>query len=289
MSCDVYADVMFLSNLTVDLFALAVSAIAIKKKARLFRLLLSACFGAAFATVFFFLDFLPLYVVIPADAAALFIMILIAFGFGSVKKLICRSVLFAITLFGFSALILALALLTPLGSRIIFSGGFYFFDISFFTVLLSSFLGAALCFIVLAKKRPDAEERAVYDARLTVFGKTVRCKALLDTGNSLTDGIYGIPVLVCAYGAIKEALPLELKNEDIYKSPDSLYALPPDAAKRLRTVFVKTVSGSALILAFTVDTLELSGVGIVKRETAVAVSPEPLGKYPLLLNPAIFD
>ncbi len=288
MQYDVYADVMFLTNFTADALALALVRLFMKRRARTGRVLAAAAFGALYATVFFFLD-APLYVSAPLGAVSLFLIILIAFGFGSVKKLVSRAVIFALALAGFAAATAVLALFTPLGGKIIFAGGFYYFDLSFFTVLISSLLSTALCFFVNLKKRPEAEKGAVYGAAVTVFGKTVKCRALMDTGNSLFDGIYGVPIIVCEYKTLKDALPSDLREEKIFADPTSPPPLPPEAAKKLRVVFVSTVSGTKPMFCASVDILELEGVGVIKRETAVAVSAEPLGKYPMLLNPMIFD
>ena len=209
MNYDVYADVMFLTNFTVDLLSLAVVCLFRKRRAGAARLLASAAFGALYATVFFFLD-LPFYIAAPTSLLSLFVMILIAFGFGSVKKLLFHALVFALALSGFAALTLVLALLTPLGGKIIFVGWYYYFDISFFTVLISSLFATALCFFVNLKKRPAAEKGAVYHAAVTVFGKTVKCRALMDTGNSLFEGALGLPVVVCEYGTVKDALPRSL-------------------------------------------------------------------------------
>ncbi len=288
MEYDVYADIMFLTNLTVDFFIIAVSRLILKHYTRFYKMVLAAVFGAIYATVIFFIDSVPFALKIALDILSLTAMTITVYGFGSCKKTALRILLiFALSLL-FGGVIFAVYFLTPFGAVFLLFDGSYYFDISFITVLFLACLSASVCFALSKINIPAKSFPSVMEITVTVFGKELFAKAFYDTGNSLTESIYDLPVLVCDYDFIEPALPKELKDREIFANAFALPSLPPELLKRIKTVFARSLGGETLLLAFPVDFIDIKGYGVISKQSVIAVSPVSLGKFPVIISPSIF-
>ncbi len=288
MEYDVYADVMFLTNFTVDLIILAVSRLILKHFTRFYKMLLAAFFGALYATVIYFIDLIPFVAAVILNVAALTAMTLIAYGFTSFTYTVKRIAVIFSASFLFGGIVYSVYFFSPLGTVFYLFDGSYYFDISFLTVLILALFSLAFCFAVSKTTANSRVFPCVIDVSLTVLGKTVSCKAFYDTGNSLTATLYDFPVIVCEHGLIKQLLPEELRDPNVFNVTEKTPELPPEITKRLYTVFAKTVGGETVMLGLPVDMIEIKGYGLITKQTVVAISPNELGKYKLILNPQIF-
>ena len=278
---------MFLTNLTVDFFIISVCQLILKYKVFFFRILLGALFGSLYATVFYFIS-LPFFLSLIFDIISLLITVFIVFGYKKLKNFIICNLLFLGVSLAFGAVTLLIYFFTPLGSVFYLFDGRFYFDLSFTAVFLIAFFFAALCFFISKTKPPCFDSPFSCEVTVTVFGKSFVSKALCDTGNSLTEGFYGFPVIICDHSVIAPALPDELKSVEIFEKTNEIPFLPPELLKKLRTVFAKTAAGNKMLFAFPVDSIKIKGYGNVARQAVIAVSTVPLGKYPVLLNPSIF-
>ena len=140
MEYDVYADIMFLTNLTVDFFIISISRLILKHHTSFLKMLLAATFGAVYATVTYFLDFIPFALKVLVDIISLAVIAIITYGFGNYKRTLLRiSLVFLLSLL-FGGVVFAFYFFTPLGAVFYLFDGSYYFDISFITVF---FLAAA--------------------------------------------------------------------------------------------------------------------------------------------------
>ncbi len=288
MEYDVYADIMFLTNLTVDFFIISISRLILKHHTSFLKMLLAAIFGAVYATVTYFLDFIPFALKVLIDIISLAVITIITYGFGNYKRTLLRiSLVFLLSLL-FGGVVFAFYFFTPLGAVFYLFDGSYYFDISFITVFFLAAASASVCFAVSKIKTPVSALPSVMEATVTVFGKDLHAKAFLDTGNSLTESIYGLPVLVCDYSFIEPILPVELKGREKFSDISVISSLPYELSKRIKTVFARSLGGESLMLAFPVDLLEIKDYGFIAKEAVIAVSPNTTGKFPLIISPAIF-
>ena len=90
--------------------------------------------------------------------------------------------------------------------------------------------GCGLCFAAVTLHQrifPQQEPPALCDVTLRVLGKTLRCRALLDTGNQLKEPFSGWPVVLLEQNLLSAEIP----------------------PHQLRLIPCKTVSGTALLQA----------------------------------------
>jgi stage II sporulation protein GA (sporulation sigma-E factor processing peptidase) len=208
------------------------------------------------------------------------VMVLICFGFDSIKSLLRRvAVLFAAT-FLYGGLMFSIwYVLKPANMAI--NNGVIYLDISP-TVLITA---TALSYIIISLIRRISIKQAVtgqrFEIELTLGEKTVTTTALADTGNSLKDNITGKPVII-----IENSLARELN--DFLPTPDIVMAGNIPHNSGFRMIPYSFVGGHSLLPAF-----KISNVKITANEHLInfdnilaAVSSEPLGEdYKAIINP----
>jgi stage II sporulation protein GA (sporulation sigma-E factor processing peptidase) len=125
--------------------------------------------------------------------------------------------------------------------------------------------------------------------------KKVCIKALVDTGNSLTEPISGKPVLVAELYAVRHILPkklFKLVTDENNNTEDVFYLSKDyDYIKRLSLVPFKSVgNNNGLLLCFSADRATIDGINIYSPLIALCnMSFSATGKYNAIINPKIFD
>lgn len=255
----VYVDVLVIINLLVNYFMLRacglISRVTVTRK----RLLLGALLGGL-SSVLMLWDFPAVTAVLKILCA--FLMVLLAFGFPS-RRLYFRLVfcLFAVC-FLFGGLMFAIYMLFDT-DVLLYSMGTVYFDVSLTFLLLCTVISYTVITLgarILKKKAPEKKE---FFITLEGFGESISCKALMDTGNSLTEPFSGYPVI--------------LADPEIF---EKFYIKAP--LPRQRIVPVTTVNGEGIIRAFRPDSLTLEG--LKTQRVYVAESREALDEYKIILN-----
>ena len=124
-----------------------------------------------------------------------------------------------------------------------------------------------------------------------IFGKSaVTLPALIDTGNSLTDGLSGRPVIVAELGAVSPLFTME--ELKFFKSGN--YDEVPDTLKKvMRLIPCTAVTGESLLKAFLPDSVKIKtrDKTYTSDFCTVAVTDRELseGEYRALLNYGIFE
>lgn len=155
----------------------------------------------------------------------------------------------------------------------------------------ASFLATFLLMVALALVSAGVIMRGrVVPVTLDVEGRKISLRALLDTGNRLRDPLTRDPVLLCAWEAVREAVPPELSPA--YREGDPLRLSGVGAGgweRRVRLVPALTASGEKLLLpGFRPDGAYLAGRRM--RGLTVAVSPRSFGdRFQALLPPDLLE
>ena len=286
----IYIDVLFVINLMVTYFLLMSTSVLIKAPAKRLRILLASVAGGASSAVIL-LPPLNMIFMLLIKLAFSGIMILIAFGFSEKRRFIRNMAVFYGVNFVFAGLMMAIWLLfKPKG--MMFNNITVYFDISVVKLIVT----ACVCYIILtaANKlfRSAAPKNKSFEATITFGEKSAAALALLDTGNTLTDGFTGRPVIVANYSAVREIIPEEIRA--FFKSDAMDTALLPEKWKKhIRVVPYSSIGGSGVLPGFKADKVTVKDIGgeteFFDIVTAVTYKGISRGEYGVLLNGLMFD
>ena len=165
-----------------------------------------------------------------------------------------------------------------------------YFQISLPVLVIST----AACYIIskiaikfITKNKP---QKTICEVELTVFGEKLEGIAMLDTGNTLSEGFSGYPVVICTYNFIKSIVP-DGGEKFFAGDVNSLCEIKDEKWRRkLRVVSFMTVGDTGILPAFQPDKLTVDSrhetdkvyVGVMNRKKYINES------FDMLLNPNIF-
>lgn len=151
--------------------------------------------------------------------------------------------------------------------------------ISFWASLLSCVASAAVAGVVLGLRRRSLDTWEAW-IDMSYRGVWVRFRALVDTGNHLTEPLSGLPVMIVSYDAVWEALPAAFSPDD------ALHTLP----RGFRLVGYGGVGGAGELGCFLPDELAAdAGHGAVPMgDVWIAVYPGKLPGGAVALAPPTF-
>ncbi|MCS7459272.1 sigma-E processing peptidase SpoIIGA [Paenibacillus doosanensis] len=210
----VYIDIIFLVNLLIDAALLLVTAKSRRLSFRWWRLLLSACIGAAYVVFLFFPPLSFLYTFAVKFILSL-IMLLTAFGYGGVQHFWRNVGAFYIINFVAAGAVVGVHYFWMSSGEVI--NGILFTQSGGVEHRLQIgllFLAAVLCFAFwlyrhvqqTAKKK---EEMTAFFAQVDVHIDQFEssCTGLIDTGNQLYDPLTKTPVMVMELSQWGEKIP----------------------------------------------------------------------------------
>ena len=134
------------------------------------------------------------------------------------------------------------------------------------SLLIAFALLYALLRLLLARQ---LETRQLLDTEVTLRERSVRFRALHDTGNALFDPVSGLHVLIAESAALSPLFPCALSGD----AAGDFRLLSEHA--RCRLLPYRSVGGSGLLLCFRPDKLTLDGEA---KELLVGLSPAPFGE-----------
>lgn len=272
-------------NLLINYLLLLSGTCLLREKVRRWRLLLSASLGAVYSLVIF-LPELPNAVSVLLKALFCVTIVLVAYPVQGLRHFGKLTACFLAANFIFAGLMLGLWLLfQPKG--MVYQNGAVYFDISITLLVVTATVcyGATLLFSRLFRHR--APENQVYELHIELNGKSLHTKALLDTGNSLSDCFTDTPVILLEYARAKMLLPPEL-CAFFRRRPSGLNAPPAAAAIGFRLIPFHSVGGTGLLPAFRPQRVLIQDAQkqIETGDVLVAVINDRLaaGEYGALLN-----
>ena len=251
----IYADSVFLLDLTADYFLCLVSARACGLILKRGRYLAAALLGAAYSVAVYLpgMGFLTHPLIMLCIGL---LMGLVSYG-GEARMIKCCAVFLAMSAaFGGAVWGICLAGGTekPASGR---------------TLLLAF----AMCYALLSlvtRNIAVIPERARAEVCVTLGGKSARFIALIDSGNGLTDPIDGSPVMVASANALSPLFASPLPSD-----PIALMTAVPELAGKARLIPFSSVGGRGMLGAFRPEGVTVSGK---KREKMlVAVSDDAKG------------
>ena len=264
----VYADLAFALNAVIDYLLLLSGARLSGGLIRRRRLAAAALLGGLYAAAALFpqLGFLKQGAL---RVVCLTAMLLIAFG--AEGRLAKRALYVLGVSSAFSGLVLGCIRLFGTGLLVLPGGAYY--PVSFSALLLLAAVGY-LAVRLAATGFAGHAGRRVLPLKLFCADRSVTLRALVDTGNTLRDGVTGSAVIVADWTAAAALLPGALRREDFTDAAglvERLRVSVPESAPRL-IVYRAVGVGSGLLPALRLRS-ELDGVS---ADRLVAFSPTPI-------------
>lgn len=270
MKQTVYIDVLMTVNFFINYFLLLACAKFLSLSFKRSRLAIASALGAVFSLCVLLPEY-PAVLSLTGKLLMSVAIVLCAFGFGGIKRIIRNTLAFYVINFAFAGAMIAVwYFFAPQG--MVMRNSIVYFNIS--PVLLIVF--AAGCYAVFSIIGRITGRRAPKElfCHITVQrgGISCGCNARVDTGNSLREPFSNYPVVVIEQNTIRRLI-------------------PPEGTLNFRLIPFEAVGGSGVLKAFRPErlTIQYADRIIQVSNVYIAVSQTRLGSYEALLNPDLLQ
>ncbi len=240
----IYGDILFILNMIIDYLIIGLTATVVKTEIGLRRRLLASSLGGI-SSFYIFVESGSMFLDLAFRLFTASLIIITAFGFKSIRVLLKGLLVyyfFGIFLFG-TAHVLSVWVSAE---NIKVNNTYYYIGISpLLLILFSTVIYIALTLFIRIKRGNDGE---IYcEASISLSGKTVDCKGLIDSGNSVTDILSDSKVFIVSKSLFKKLANCHIAD----------YFEDNKSSNRCRVIPTKTVSGDALLKAVRCDLVML--------------------------------
>lgn len=273
---DVYIDLLFLINFSMDYLCLYVCAKVLHKKQRLLRMIIAAALGGIYSVISLFLVFsAPVNLI----SDALFCLVISAVAFAEKGRrisstLICGFLFVGISMMTGGAMTAIFNLLNRLDLPLDAIDG------DGISTYLFAIIAAIAGIISLRSGELISRKSSIKECELTVTlsGRSVTVNALSDSGNLVRDPLSGRSVVLIDRSSLEKIADLSVFDDFL------LGKLPPEASliKRLRIIPIKTAGGRSSLCAAIPERLTAK-LTTKKNKTAeieldALIAPSDIGK-----------
>jgi len=285
----IYIDVLVVINIFVTWLLLACSVFFSAVQARRWRLLLASLLGGA-GSLLIFLPPAPWWLLAIEKLLLCALIVFVGFGFGRWRRFLrCAAAFFGVNV-AFAGIMLALWLTIKPGGMLYQNGAVYFeVSLPAFVLFACVCYGAVRGLVVLLRRRhPGAN---LCQATVHILGRSITLPAFYDSGNRLTDGFTGAPVVVAEYAALESFLPEEFRP--FFRGELALPDLEHPWRPRLRQIPFHALGREGLLPALRTDqvTVKTKHAAQPTLNAIVAVTSDTLsdGSYSLLIQATMLE
>ena len=258
MGAEVYVDLYFLINMSMDFLCLLIAGRLLHRRMRTVRLLLASALGGAYAVAALLLfgngfwGFLT-------DLTAACVMCAVAFW---ERRLGWRRMLSAIAVFGLISMALG-GIMTAFYSLLNrLDLPFEVLDTDTLSVWLFGLLAlvAGLLTVRGGRWMGVAQKTEWVQLHAVLLGRSVELCAMVDTANLLTDPVSGRGVIAVDRQKLAHVLPQELLGEGAEgeRAVFDYIRSSPSAASRIRLIPAQTATGGGMLVAILPDQLTVT-------------------------------
>lgn len=284
----IYADVLVSFNVLITYILLVAVRVSLKIPTNKWAVIFASVIGG-FSSLVIFFDDINIIASVAFKLICACVIVSVAFLPRHIKTFLKIYVVFFLVSSLFGGAVYAIQVtLNP--QNILYYNGIIYFDMS-----ISYLVGCVLCvygtflladyFITKHNSKGDKCEISV-----TYNDNIVTLSALVDTGNTLTDGMSGKPVIVIELSAVS---PLFSREEFMFFKSNDYSNIPESMSKTIRLIPCKAVTGESLLLAFQPDLvkIKMGENSYITSFCTVAVTSAQLsqGTYRALINNSIFE
>ena len=207
----IYIDIIFFENLIMNSIILYATAIMIKIKPKIVRVIISSTIGSIYAIVTYISE-IEIYTSIILKLILSVIMVYVAFNPQNVKKMWKQLAIFYLTSFVFGGV--ALYLIYFIKPQEVFMKNGIFVGEYVLKVIL---LGAIVAFIVIKISlkiiKTKISSKDMYcKIKVKLEDKIIETKAMIDTGNLVKEPITNTPVVIIESSLLEGILPQKILN-----------------------------------------------------------------------------
>lgn len=277
----IYVDVLVIINIYINYGLLLLTCLWRKYTANRLRLLLSALFGGVYSLIIVIPDISDTVIAV-SRIFALAIMVYLAFGFGS-KRLFLK---FALSFLGINFLFAGVMFMLwylAAPDNMYFNSGVVYFNIDTLTLVLLTVGAYCILKIIGLFTKNKAPDNSVYTLEIHICEKIYTCRALYDTGSSLTDPFSSEGVIIVSFDTLKDLFS-ESVFTDLESAPSEL---------KMKLIPVKSVGGTRLLPSFRADKVNIKdyqkNITIPKAPLALCKEKIHGGEFGALLYSSIFE
>lgn len=295
-----YLDLIWALNFCIDYLLLWMTGYLRKQEYKRWRLVCAALVGSAYVLFLFFPPLHALYTLFIKLLLSLLI-VLIAFGYGQLKRLILNFLMFYFVSFITGGGIFALHFILQsqhelLTGMLASQGSGYGDPLSWLFVVVG--FSAMLWFTRIkwhTLQTTKAKEKMLISVDIFFQGRKISCTGLVDTGNQLYDPLTKNPVMFVDQDCFQSVLPSSLldvlaaKDGDVGALNDEM--LDQEWGQRLRVIPYRGVKeGFSIMFAIKPDKVILHSptAKYQSPQVYVGINPYPLssaGGYQAILHP----
>jgi stage II sporulation protein GA (sporulation sigma-E factor processing peptidase) len=272
---EVYADVFFLVNFSMDFLCFYLCARLLHRPLSLWRGMLASALGGiyAVAALFLALDRAPAFAL---DALVCVVLCAVAMGarregLRALFRLSGLYLLVSMVLGGvMTALYAQLNRIPGVTDRVEADGAsaWVFFGIAMLSALLSTLWGRSF-------RRETAKTRVT--VVVVEGGRRVELGGIVDSGNLLHDPISGKPVIVADSDQLAGAAPSALlRVAAAERVSEAVTELPGDMSRRVRLIPARGATGERLMVAWSPEHVYLKKDERSEREVGALIAPSKL-------------
>ncbi|MBQ7500612.1 MAG: sigma-E processing peptidase SpoIIGA [Clostridia bacterium] len=272
---EIYGDILFAVNFSMDFLALYMTAGVTHTEKRRIRLISAAAVGGAYSVVELVTDTGRVFGVLIAAAVAL-LMCYISFAPAKLGALLKETAIFCAVnfLLGGCMTVLYTVIGRWTAKRIVVNGesGVLYGEVSA-AKFVPLALAAALIAFAAGKIFSSSARRREVSVRLVFGREEIGLTCLADSGDLLCEPAGGLPVIVTCYEKVEKLLPLSLRKAYRGGNISGISGVSPELLRRVRIIPVQTAAGGGVMPGFVPDRAVINGenkrvcVGIDRSES----------------------
>ena len=207
----IYLDIIFIENIIMNSIIIYASAIILKIKPKLIRVIISSIIGSIYAIILYVTE-LEMYPSIISKFILSIIIVYIAYNPQNFTKMWKQLLIFYLTSFVFGGVSLYLIyFINP--QNISMVNGVFTGE----NVLKIILLGAILAFVIIKISlkiiKTKINPKDIYcNVKIRLNNKQIETKAMIDTGNQVKEPITNTPVIIVESTLLYEIIPKEILN-----------------------------------------------------------------------------
>ena len=252
MQHEVYADLLFLINFSMDFLTLYLSVRLLHRKMRPLHMCCASIVGGIYSVISLFLPFKTLISIMLDMLICLFMCFMVFYSKKStLKQLLNSAVTFILISTIIGGIMTVLFNLLNLLDIPLQNGGDNISSWLFLILAIISGIAALKSGSFFCK----SQLQKTINADITLNGKSITLCGFSDSGNILHDPVSGKPVIIADIQAVFPILPDIIKKSVISGNIDIISHIPQQYINKIRIIPCCSISGNKLIIGIVPDSI----------------------------------
>ena len=207
----IYVDIVLIENLIMNYIILYATSIILRRKAKKCKLIIGSLVGAIYSITAYIIT-IPIYSSLTIKFILSIIIVYISFNAQNVRQLARDILIFYLISFAFGGVAFALIYVVK-PQDILMKNGLFLGTYALKTVSL----GAIVAFLLViggfkVLKIKMTKKDMLCDIVVSLNGKEIETKAMIDSGNLLREPITNTPVIILEHTLLYKCMPKEILN-----------------------------------------------------------------------------